>query len=133
MSNCIHIEGNARVHFEPDEIDAQGLKELLDKAEEKVSELNCVSEEIEPDLRLAWWYLPQTKIREDNSVDIHFGLGRSTHTWRDFRGTLKVINKFVKKPKVHTFQISDESDAFEEVVNSIVVFQNPESTTDKLK
>src|SRR5208282_1194283 len=42
------------------------------------------------------------------SIVIRFGHGESGHTWRDFKGTCNLINKFMLKEKTHSFSIEDE-------------------------
>jgi len=125
MSNCIEIEQRSKVRFEPWEIDARGLKELIERAEAEVNHDNSVSENVEGKLKLTWWFLSQTQFKRTGAVEIRFGEGRSSHTWRDLRGTFQVLSEFVKLPKHHGFICSDESDGHRTWFRMVVNLQEP--------
>jgi len=112
MSNCVELH-KYTVDFAPDEIDAKGLQELCEEAEKEVNKENCGDVRLDPNLRCAWWYLSENTTFSQDGVRIEFGHGRSTHTWRDLRWTLKMLSRFVKKPKEHTFLVADEFDNFD--------------------
>lgn len=123
MSNCIKIEMKARVDFKPYEIDSIGLYNFIKEANEKVNRKNCVKYEgTDKDSPgnnyiAAWWFLTgNVEFRKTGSVTIWFGeSNRSSHTWRDFRYTLKVLSSFVKTTKWNNFGISDEYDGYETI------------------
>jgi len=126
MSNCIEIEQRGKVRFEPWEIDARGLKALIERAEVEVNGENSMSDEVDWKLRIAWWYLSiNTQFKRSGAVEIQFGEGRSSHTWRDIRGTFKLLSEFVKLPKYHGFICSDESDGHETWFRMVVDLQSP--------
>jgi hypothetical protein len=84
---------------------------------------------------IIWWFLSRntTVMYEEDKrryLQIRFGRGRSGHTWRDFRQTIKLINLYMKKEKKHTFIVSDEMDDFE-VPRSVIVTFKPYKTIDE--
>ena len=128
MSNCIDIEQRSKVRFEPWEIDAEGLRALLKRAEAEVNHDNCVGEDVEGKLKIAWWFLSiNTQFKRTGAVEIRFGDGRSSHTWRDLRGTFQVLSEFVKIPKSHGFICSDESDGHEAWFRMVVDLHEPKT------
>lgn len=111
MSNCIDID-NCAVAFTHQEIDIDRFDAFL-KAAVKDS--------------MAWWFL-QTNTRIVRSgklgaVEISFGWGRSTHTNRDFRGTIEAIRPFMLRNKNHTFLVKDEFDGMKETFRVPVEFR----------
>lgn len=109
MSNCIKIEDNEIVTLTPDEIDISRIAELI----KRVKDLdNPPNDKTDWDGWIAWWFLSQnTDITEDKLM-IQFGRGRSMHTIRDFRQTVRLIGNYMKRPKQHVFMASGESDGF---------------------
>ena len=109
MSNCIKIEDNDVVVFTPDEIDIPKIAELINRVKDLP---NPPNDKADWDGWLAWYFLARnTDITEDNLM-IQFGRGRSMHTIRDFRQTIRLIEKHMKRSKSHVFQASGESDGF---------------------
>jgi len=98
VSNCITFERNGSVTFTSDDIDIPALSLQIALCKEDDT---------------TWWYLAtNTDISADLSqATVHFGRGRSSHTWRDFHATVNhVLNPLMKRRKAHTFVLSDESD-----------------------
>ena len=117
MSNCITID-NPTVRFNPGVLDDQALSGLLNSASENITLKNCTNEELDADERMAWWFLCEnTMTFKNGTVVINLGRGRSSHTWRDFKGTLQILSRFVKKDFHYTFQIRDEVDDFDQAEN----------------
>lgn len=113
MSNCIElVQGSDHLTFHHDEIDGLGLSELIREAEAKVDKNNCVNEDVEVRLKIAWWFLSKNTTFNEHGVIINLGSGRSGHTWRDFGATFHVLSKFIKKPKTVEFSICDEGDGY---------------------
>ena len=116
MSNCIDIVYGKKVTLSTKEVDGYKLRELLMKAEKEVNCENSSSETIDAELRIAWWFLCRnTKITPRHGAVIVFGAGRSSHTWRDFKGTLWVLKKFIKKSVIINFGFKDEYDGFKTI------------------
>lgn len=125
MSNCINIKHGDDIHFTPDEIDADGLENLIKTAEKEVNRSNCTDETIDWQKRVAWWFLHKTKFTKVDTI-IYLQSGRSGHTWRDFDNTLALISQYVKGPKDHVFYIADEYDGFESLEKYTVNLQTAE-------
>lgn len=122
MSNCIRILKGEEVCFFPDEIDIEGFKALMAKAKNHSSTDGTEWTREKGEQTMAWWFLSNSAA-DHRGVAIWFGCGRSSHTWRDFQGTLSVLKQFIKKPKTHRFTCSDESDGFEHPFKMKVEFQ----------
>lgn len=108
MSNCIWL-GNNVVKFHPWEIDRDKLKSILDNLPKECPDgINLTLESVIG--YYAWWFLKENTIFQKNGiVKIRFGEGRSTHTWRDFRGLVnQVIKPLMLCPKIHTFIAKDD-------------------------
>jgi hypothetical protein len=120
MSNCIKIEDNEIVTFSPDEIDIPKIAELVNRVKDLKDPPN---DKTDWDGWIAWWFLAQnTDITEDNLM-IQFGRGRSMHTIRDFRQTIRLIEKHMKRSKQHVFKASGESDGFKMIEPWPVIFE----------
>ena len=119
MSNCITLHKN-RVLFMYHELDADGLEELLNRAHEMPPGERS---EAEADANAAWWFLQANTVFGPMGVEIAFGQGRSSHTWRDFRWLLRMLSKYVLKAKTHRFLAADESDGFDQTFWLPVDFQ----------
>lgn len=112
MSNCIwfhQAQGKTnKVVFLKDEIDVAGFKAMVATARDVKTGSTLTDEEV--GAYYSWWFLQDNHIADARGVVIFFGEGRSTHTHRDFEGLMKVLQPFLKKPKYHTFCITDEFD-----------------------
>lgn len=116
MSNCIHIH-NPKIRLTADQVDLEKLDDLLHRTVgiTRDNAFNWPDKEA----MMAWWYLEQntTITRSTHKLyeytDIELGMGRSTHTWRDFRGTMSILAKMLHKPLIFILRLSDESDSFE--------------------
>jgi len=123
MSNCIEfVKGSDKVVFLKDEIDVVALKALVDSAAPKDKDGGKTPEE--RDRYFAWWFLQQNSIIDSRGAVIWFGRGNSTHTNRDFDGTLMLLAKFMKKAKYHTFFITDEGDGHRRVYREDTEFNS---------
>lgn len=110
MSNCISLS-NESVFFKKDEIDLLKLKEVLDATPHTLAECEVLDKTDKGWRAFCWWFLKDnTHIAlGDTGAVIKFGEGRSSHTWRDFRGIVNhVIKPLMLKNKVHVFQVEDE-------------------------
>jgi hypothetical protein len=120
MSNCIEIH-NPSVHFSLSEINALGLQSLLSSVAsyDNSEDLDLLT----PDQRMAWWYLTGNTEIVHGHVCIHFGQGRSSHTWRDFQYMLKILSRFIKREKFAIFTVSDECDGYKVKFRTQVEFK----------
>jgi len=118
MSNCIDVVKGEKVVFFPDEIDIEKFKALVD------SVANLPKAPEEKDGYYAWWFLQRNSAVDQRGVVIRFGQGRSTHTNRDFDGTLLTLSKFMKKEKYHVFSVTDEGDGHRKVYTQTVKFKD---------
>ena len=110
MSNCIELYPSTRVVvFTAEEIDLPVFRVFVEGA--KKQEGDWDNRDWEQDA--AWWFLQENSEFTDQSVEITFGVGRSTHTNRDFMHLVKVISKFIKTEKKHSCHAADECDQFE--------------------
>jgi hypothetical protein len=113
MSNCIRFtERTKTVVFPPEVIDGGKLMTLI-KEHESHSNYDQIHGEDYSDLKgdcmMVYWFLNSKNVRfHHGSVTVAFADGRSTHSWRDFQGTIGVINRFLKKEQLHWFTIEDE-------------------------
>lgn len=111
MSNCIQLyhtrQATDKVVFFRDEIDVEGFKAFLARAERSRSDDPPVEER---EREMAWWFLQANTLVDHRGAVIRFGQGRSSHTWRDLRGTVDILKRFVKKTKYHRFVATDEAD-----------------------
>jgi len=122
MSNCIDLH-HYTVRFGQEEIDSRAFESFLATAEKEINGCNCASEEVDRELDTAWWFLCENTTVDEDSITIRFGRGRSTHTWRDFKATLKLLSKFIKNPVKHIFAVADEFDGFDTLDEIVVNFK----------
>lgn len=116
MSNCIwfhqaHGKTN-KVVFLRDDIDVAGFQKLVASGRDVKTGSTLTDEE--RGAYYAFWFLQGNSFADARGVIIHFGDGRSGHTWRDFEGLMAVLQPLLKKPKYHTFCVTDESDGGEQ-------------------
>jgi hypothetical protein len=115
MSNCIELAKHV-VFFKTSEIDVEKFRTFLESIPEKMPEGHDVDNG-------AWWYLATNTTFMSDGVEIRFGAGRSSHTWRDFRYVVnKILNPYMKGKKGHRFICRDESDGFRDSFVWDVVF-----------
>lgn len=112
MSNCLHFLRYSPC-FNSDDMDIEGYKrfiqsipatEIYREAREKLGEGS--------DEMMGWWFLARNSEFHDYFVQIHFGRGRSSHTYRDFQGTLDVLKQFILRNYFYTFKCTGEEDGF---------------------
>lgn len=121
MSNCIEICGGGRLSLSYSEFDIAGFRALCERAEKIINRENCVShEDGHDDERAIWWYMAlgqgaHFQGKADDECVLEFGQSRSSHTNRDFRWLLSVLDKFFKRPVKHHFRVADEYDGFQQV------------------
>ena len=124
MSNCIEIVYKYKVKLRPKEVDGYALRKLLQKAEMEVNRSNSVDDKIPWKLRTAWWFLSRnTIIKGNHGVEIVFGAGRSSHTWRDFKSTLELLKEFIRCPVLVNFGFKDEYDGFKAIFRETINLQ----------
>jgi len=106
MSNCINIYNDTVIPFSHiKHID--WLRNLIQ------SEPPYDSDDYSNRHILYWFLTPTNVIFDYNAKEliISFGSARSSHTWRDFRNTLRFVGKFLKDEKTFAdFIVSDEFD-----------------------
>lgn len=124
MSNCITLY-NHIVVFNNDEIDIAKLFDIIQALPLEVGSFPKTAEETHQ--YYCWWFLNSLNVKFNkskpqifdinevdqkpkyDSVTVKFGHGRSSHTWRDFRGLLNnVIKPLIKNEKEHIFIVTDE-------------------------
>jgi len=72
----------------------------------------CVRE-ASRDIDIGWWFLRKNSVFNVNgNVVIHFGMGESEHTLRDFRITLDVLKQFFTRPHSVKFYAAEEGDGY---------------------
>jgi hypothetical protein len=108
MSNCVDIK-NPVVRIPNHLIDTAGLRGLIASAEDApyIHEDPPEVKDAKGDRRMAYWFLDGNVLFTRDEVIIEFGAGRSTHTFRDFEGTIQTLRKFIRGPFSYTFQVSD--------------------------
>lgn len=133
MSNCISFDSGS-IKFSPDEFDVETFVRHM--REPAITERHpeggmfgappTIGENFNSRVYHGWWFLHNAWRFEDGDgkIRIDFGTGRSSHTWRDFKGTLEVLRTYVKKPKVKVFTMRDESDGFKHWFMAKIDFQN---------
>lgn len=109
MSNCIDIH-NSRLELSKEIFNIPGFKEWFNKQEVKDK----------GGYTHFYWFLSNNTTIKEDKVIIEIGRGFSSHTWRDFRWLVWVLNPFFIKPIRHIFKIADECDGFD-LVESIEV------------
>ena len=115
MSNSIELYRFV-VTFTPQEFDVVKFKELLGRYSYDIKPSWNPETREENDYYVLWWFLgANSEVDENDNVTIRFGRGNSTHTWRDFRSVIWLLNRFIKRPKIHQFLVADEFDDYENV------------------
>jgi hypothetical protein len=122
MSNCITLHRNQKVVFLSDEIDVEGFKAMMATAKDRDYKKGSLTPE-EVDAYYAFWFLRDCSFADRRGVIICFGEGRSSHTNRDFEGTLKILSRLIKKPKYWRFVATDEFDGHKRAFWINVEFQ----------
>ncbi len=116
MSNCISISRNTKIVRLGDDLLHLGRLTRAITSAKKPEVLYREMTDAEATDYYLWWFLtPQnTQLRRDSQghfLQVAFGDGRSTHTWRDFRGLINfVFPRFLTRPDIranHVFQIMD--------------------------
>ncbi len=111
MSNCITVDG--AVKFPAGLLDVVALGALLTK----VSTMKESSEtgNVFPEYHAWWFLLPDVgaslnvQINADGSVIWYPGVHcRSSHTWRDFQGTLNTFKLFASQPFNASLMMRDD-------------------------
>lgn len=111
MSNCIQIHNN-KIIFTPEEFNIESFEKLRkEHSEHKDKSPKNL------DIRdtFCWFLRSNSRLLGNGALEISFGRGASSHTWRDFQQTIWFLNQFIKMPKTHTFQIADEYDGFDTI------------------
>ena len=60
-----------------------------------------------------WYLMPDNVELEEDGIAFIWGKGRSGHTWRDFKGTLQVLNQYLVPNVYVPIEVADEYDGFE--------------------
>lgn len=115
MSNCIHLI-TYKMTFSASEVDVENLLEQVYKHQNhKSNGTTCGSEHSDEAFicRTCYWFLtPKNVCVGGPSLIINVGEGRSTHTFRDFKGTMVLLNRFIKVGLHFTFRCTEEGDGF---------------------
>lgn len=120
MSNCIEIR-RGQVFFSATAMNIPAFMAQVQRARETKDAPGYESEAACND-SVFWWFLSTNVFEGAGGVVVQFGRGRSTHCWRDFYATCKVINKYMRKEKMHVFLLADEGDGFDTWGNMCVAF-----------
>jgi len=117
MSNCIMIHMCGTLVLSEDDIDQDRLWEFLTHAASFRQAPRHLYEQPDGDtlgVNTAWWFLvPGENVkRVGYTTVVRLGEGNSTHTWRDLKGTLWVLGRFLRRPIDVVLTLSDESDGF---------------------
>lgn len=124
MSNCISIRDGA-VTFSPQEMNLPALLLALEVHKDcKGFELHGRDNEMEWACQNAQWFLVKGRNLEVSTrgVRVTFGDGNSSHTWRDFRGTVLFLNKFMLRTKTHVVSLRDDDMGGGSFGRSTVIF-----------
>lgn len=107
MSNCIQIYDVIMIPL--DIVDVDGLFNLIDAGAQR-NEKSVFDGSPES---MAYWFLTRDNVRiSGDQLVIKLGGGRSTHTWRDFEGTLYLLAGYISGNYYTEVQVSDEYDGF---------------------
>ena len=114
MSNCITLHDHT-VRFPPSHFDVEKYREIMEEHAKHPAS---------PELgdSFCWFLRDNSEINEENVLVVEFGRGRSSHTHRDFKQTLRFLSQFVTRPMSHRFLASDEYDGFNSVFPLIIEF-----------
>lgn len=112
MSNCIELHQHV-VTIPKDRFDVDSFEKLREKYKNgsKTPDSSVGFDEY----IYCWFLRDNSRVDENGNLVIEFGKGNSTHTWRDFRQTLWLLNPFFKLPVVHIFMVADEMDGFDSI------------------
>lgn len=117
MSNCVRIETPA-VWFRPTELDIPRLQKWLAAippwTQQTLPRWDGALEAEETMWQVhAWWFLQANcGPLPDGGFVVRFGMGRSEYTFRDLRGTVELLRRFMLRPKTKVITCRDESDGF---------------------
>ncbi len=122
MSNCINIYNDTVIPF--DQIKHIDWLRNLIQSEPPYDHDDYSNRYI------LYWFLTPKNVKFDynaKEVIISFGLARSSHTWRDFKNTLRFIGKFLKDRRTMAdFIIADEFDGYQTQETISINFRNPQ-------
>lgn len=105
MSNCFRFVGDNSIFLAKDEIKYDLFMSKVEKA---------VAAKKAPDFGEDYFFFMFLRMnveRTPNGVLIFFG-EENRHTWRDWRGTVNVINNYMLCTKEFVFIVTDEADGF---------------------
>lgn len=115
MSNCIEIY-NPVVVFDDTQIDVEALRKLLVPLSERHQTVPTYgSPGYDAVTDIAWWFLASNTQFHKETITVSFGRGRSSHTQRDFKAVIRLLNSFMRPgvTLMYQFQIADEMDDFQ--------------------
>lgn len=117
MSNCVEfLPGGDTLVLPNRVVDVERLQALVYRSMGVSSDtittmLGRTLTDDEVALYHAWWFMPHMQFT-DKRVSLQLGHGHSIHTWRDLKGTMETISKFMLEPWTARFICTDESDGF---------------------
>jgi len=123
MSNCIEIDRPRPLRLKTQYVDVQGLANLVNRTRTLP---DAPDYKVDPDGHTAWWFLSTNVHFYTDCVEIYLGAGRSSHTNRDFKGTLALLSKFIVRPVTVPFTFRDEYDGFVMSQRNVVDLDKPE-------
>ena len=105
MSNCIDVQGSVR--FKPGVIDVARLAGLIESVRGMKKPPDYATDG--GDKLIAWWFLDRAvEIEPSGAVRWSPGQGcRSSHTWRDLRGTMQVLGAMASENVEFMLQVAD--------------------------
>lgn len=122
MSNCVTLHTALAISMK--KIDGARLVEDINEFE--ANDPSCPAWDTDDDTSYyLWWFLGSGNVRVKGTVlIIALGRHRSTHTWRDLRGTEKFLSRYLLVDKIKSYTLmSDESDGFRQVYHGKVVIE----------
>lgn len=111
MSNCVEFDPRtARITLTSREFLVEEFRTFIQTVPYNQRDVPTDSD----DATIAWWFLNPGKnlhFPTNNLVTLTLGEGRSTHTYRDLRGTLHLLTKYYRHTvkKTYNLYIYDES------------------------
>jgi hypothetical protein len=107
MSNCIRIEHGAQVILRRRHM-REAFVTLVEHYSADTAAAPIVGEE-----GIFYWFLSDNVEVGGSCIIVHLGSGRSTHTLRDLRSTMRVVGEYYTGPRqVVSVEYREEGDGF---------------------
>ena len=121
MSYCIDFhQASETICIDNSHVDIDKLKSFLEEVNKQVTKDNCFSDDIDWKLRIGYWFLNNMNVSfTEDSVLIILGHARSSHTWRDIKGTMKLIYEFLHDKEYPITLIVEDIDAGDQKIGRV--------------